>query len=90
MFKKISLAVLLGIFGTIFFAQYDSWTHKKVIGLCQKIARDYVGGIFSCTIQSLSFFSPSLVLFDVEMHSLENDDWSKTNVREKNELQKGK
>lgn len=76
MFKKISLAILIGVLGTIFFAQYDAWTHKKIIGLCQNIARDYVGGNFSCTIQSLSFFSPFVVLHDVEMSSIDVGLWS--------------
>jgi hypothetical protein len=76
MFKKITVAVLLGIFGTLFFAQYDPWTHKKIIEMGQKISRDYLGGNFSCSLQSLSFFSPSVVLCDVEMNSMEPGAWS--------------
>lgn len=76
MFKKITLAILVGLLGTVFYAQYDLWTHKKITELCQQVARNYLGGEFSCTIQSLSFFSPSLIISDVEMHSSNNDDWS--------------
>ncbi len=76
MFKKISIAILIGLLGTIFFAQYDSWTHKKIIEMCQNIACNYLGGNFSCTIQSLSFFSPSIILSDIEMNSLEEGLWT--------------
>ncbi len=76
MLKKISFALVLGIFGTIFYAQYDPWTHKKIVSLLQKIAHESLGGNFLCTVHSVSFFSPSLVLHDVEMKSLEPDAWS--------------
>jgi hypothetical protein len=76
MFKKIILAFMLGIFGTIYFAQYDAWTHKKIIQLMQKVARESLGGNFSGTIQSISFFSPSIVLQDVEMLPTDSVAWS--------------
>ena len=76
MFKKIFFALVLGFLGTIFFAQYDSWTHKKIEQLFSNIAQKYLGGHFSCVVQSVSFFSPSLVLQDLEMKSIESDDWS--------------
>ena len=75
MLKKISFALILGVFGTIFFAQYDSWTHKKIVLLIQKIAQESLGGNFSCCIQSINFFAPSLVLHDVEMRSADSDGW---------------
>jgi hypothetical protein len=75
MFKKIILGIILGIFGTIFFAQYDQWTHKKIILLMQKVAKTSLGGNFSCSIQSVSFFAPSIVLSDLEMHSIDPDIW---------------
>ncbi len=75
MFKKIILGIILGIFGTIFFAQYDQWTHKKIVLLMQKVARESLGGNFSCSIQSVSFFSPSIILSDLEMHSIDADKW---------------
>ena len=75
MLKKIISAFLVGFLGTLFYAQYDSWTHKKVIGFCQKISHDYLGGNFSAHIHSLSFFSPSLTFHDIEMKS-RNNDWS--------------
>lgn len=73
MFKKIILGIILGIFGTIFFAQYDQWTHKKIVQLMQKVARESLGGNFSCSIQSVSFFSPSIILSDLEMNSINPD-----------------
>src|SRR4030095_2575937 len=75
MFKKISVAVLIGLLGTLFFAQYDPWTHKTMIEMCQSISRNYLGGNFSCTIQSLNFFSPSIIMSDVEMSSIETGSW---------------
>ncbi|HSC24901.1 MAG TPA: translocation/assembly module TamB domain-containing protein [Candidatus Babeliales bacterium] len=75
MVKKIFFALLLGIFGVIFFAQYDTWTHKKIIILLQKIAQNYLGSNFLCTIESINFFYPSLILNDVEMRSVDSDAW---------------
>lgn len=76
MVKKISFALVLGILGTIFFAQYDLWTHKKIVLLLQKIAQESLDGNLSCSVQSVSFFSPSLILHDVEMKSLNADGWT--------------
>ena len=76
MLKKISFALILGIVTTIFFAQYDPWTHKKIVLLFQKIAQESLGGTVSCSVQSVNFFSPSLVLHDVEMKSNDSDAWS--------------
>jgi hypothetical protein len=75
MFKKIFFAVVIGIFGTIFFAQYDSWTHKKVLQLMHTIAKESLGGEFSGSMYSLSFFSPSIILHDAEMKSLDRSSW---------------
>jgi hypothetical protein len=76
MFKKIFFAVVLGILGTIFFAQYDAWTHQKIEQLFCNIAQEYLGGHFVCSVQSVNFFSPSLVLQDLEMKSVIADAWS--------------
>ncbi len=76
MLKKITFALMLGVFGTIFFAQYDSWTHKKIVLLFQRIAQESLGAHFSCSVHSVNFFAPSLVLYDVEMKSLDSDFWS--------------
>jgi hypothetical protein len=76
MFKKTFFALVLGIIGTIFFAQYDSWTHQKIQQLFEKVAEKYLGGHFSCSVQSVNFFSPSLVLQDLEMKSVDADAWS--------------
>lgn len=75
MFKKIIFALLLGIFITLFFAQHDAWTHKKIVNLMQKIAQESLGGNFSCAVQSVNFFAPSLLLHDLEMTSIDNDTW---------------
>ena len=75
MFKKISIAIILGFFITLFFAQYDAWTHHKIVQLMHKIARETLGGEFACTVQSVNFFSPSLILHDIEMKSLDSDSW---------------
>jgi hypothetical protein len=76
MFKKIFFALVLGIIGTIFFAEYDPWTHKKIEQLFCNIAQKYLGGHFACSVQSVSFFLPSLVLHDLEMKSVIEHDWS--------------
>lgn len=76
MFKKIFFALVLGIIGTIFFAQYDAWTHKKIEQLFCNVAQKYLGGHFACSVHSVSFFSPSLVLHDLEMQSMDADTWS--------------
>lgn len=76
MVKKIILAFIIGFLGVIFFAQYDVWTHKKIVALLQKVARESLDGNISCTVQSVNFFAPSLVLHDVVMQSLESDLWS--------------
>lgn len=76
MFKKIFFALVLGIIGTIFFAQYDAWTHQKIEQLFCNVAQKYLGGQFSCSVQSVNFFSPSLILHDLEMQSIESDAWS--------------
>ncbi|HLC06607.1 MAG TPA: translocation/assembly module TamB domain-containing protein [Candidatus Babeliales bacterium] len=75
MLKKIIFAIILGIFGTIFFAQYDSWTHKKIVSLFQKMSKESLGGNFSCSVQAVNFFSPSITLHDVEMVSSDSDLW---------------
>ena len=75
MFKKITLSIIIGILATIYYAQHDTWTHKKIISCMQKIAKESLGGSFSCTIQSVNFFSPSLVLHDLEMKSIDSDLW---------------
>lgn len=75
MFKKIFLAIILGIFSAIFFSQYDAWTHKKIIQVMQQIAQESLAGNFSATIGAINFFSPSLTLCDVEMKSLDSDSW---------------
>lgn len=67
MLKKIFLSILIGILSTIYFAQYDAWTHKKIIQLLQKISAESLGGNFSATLHAVNFFSPSLILYDVEM-----------------------
>jgi hypothetical protein len=76
MLKKISFAIVIGIIVTIFFAQYDPWTHKKIVLLLQKIARESLDGNVTCSIQSVNFFSPSLVLYDVEMKAFDAEAWS--------------
>lgn len=76
MLKKIILSIIIGLIGTIYFAQYDAWTHKKIMQLMQNVARESLGGNFSGTIQSMSFFSPSIVLHDIEMLSLDPEQWS--------------
>ena len=76
MFKKITFALFIGILGTIFYAQFDSWTHKKLLSLCQKMAAQSLGGSVSFSIESLNFFSPSVVLTDVTMLSIQPDAWS--------------
>lgn len=76
MIKKIILALCLGLIGTIFFAQYDQWTHQKIVTLCQKNAQESLGCRASFKIQSLNFFSPSIVIADIEMYSLEDEAWS--------------
>ncbi len=76
MFKKIFFALVLGFIGTIFFAQYDAWTHKKIEQLFCNIAQKYLGGNFACSVQSVNFFSPSLVLHDLDMQSVDPDAWS--------------
>jgi len=75
MLKKIIFAFIFGIFGTIFFAQYDPWVHKKMLKLMHKVARESFGGNFEATVQSVNFFAPSLVLHDAEMKSSDSDDW---------------
>src|SRR3990172_5425080 len=75
MLKKIIFAIILGIFGTIFFAQYVSWTHKKIVSLFQKMSKESLGGNFSCYVQAVNFFSPSITLHDVEMVSSDSDLW---------------
>lgn len=75
MFKKITFSIIIGILATAYYAQYDAWTHNKIVHLMQHIAKDSLGGNFSGTIQSISFFSPSLVLHDVQMRSIDSDLW---------------
>ena len=75
MFKKIILSILIGIIATIYYAQYDLWMHKKIVQMMQHIAKESLAGIFSGTIQSVSFFSPSIVLHDLEMKSIDSDLW---------------
>ncbi len=75
MFKKIILGIILGIFTTIFLAQYDAWTHKKIVQLMQKVAHESLGGNFSCAVQSVSFFAPSMMLTDLEMNSIDPNAW---------------
>lgn len=75
MFKKIFLSIIIGIISLIFFAQHDAWTHKKIVSLLQKVAKESLGGNFSCTIHSVNFFTPSLVLSDVEMKPMDNALW---------------
>jgi hypothetical protein len=76
MIKKILLALVLGIVGTIFFAHHDQWMHQQIVALCQKNARESLGACVSFKIQSLNFFSPSITITDVEMLSLEGYAWS--------------
>jgi len=76
MLKKISFALILGVLSTIFFAQYDYWTHKKIVLLFQKVAQESLGAQLSCSVGSVGFFSPSLVLHDVEMKAIDSDSWS--------------
>jgi hypothetical protein len=75
MLKKIFLSVLIGIIGTIFFAQYDQWTHQKIVQLLQKIAREQLKGNLSATVQAVSFFTPSITLTDLQMSSVDAHDW---------------
>ncbi len=75
MFKKITLSIIIGILATFYYAQYDAWTHKKIIQYMQKVAQESLGGTVSCTIQSMSFFSPSFAMHDVEVKSLNRDQW---------------
>ncbi|HLJ30858.1 MAG TPA: translocation/assembly module TamB domain-containing protein, partial [Candidatus Babeliales bacterium] len=75
MLKKISIAIILGFFIMLFFAQYDPWTHRKIVQVMQKIAHETLGGELACTVQSVNFFSPSVILHDLEMKSLDHDSW---------------
>jgi len=50
MLKKLITAIFVGFLITIFFAQYDTWTHKKIIELCQTVAHDYLGGNFMAQV----------------------------------------
>ncbi len=75
MFKKIILSIIIGIFATIYYAQYDSWTHAKIVYYMNHIAQKSLEGIFSATIHSINFFSPSIVLHDLEMKSIDSNLW---------------
>jgi hypothetical protein len=76
MIKKLFFAIILGIFCTLFVAQYDEWTHKKIIVLMQKIAQESLASHFSCRAIAVNFFTPSLVLYDVEVKPMNDDKWS--------------
>src|SRR5438045_1970151 len=75
MIKKISFFLCIGLLVTIFFAQFDPWTHNKIIQFCQKTAIQFLGCNTTFVIESLNFFSPSIVLTNVEMLALYNT-WS--------------
>jgi hypothetical protein len=75
MIKKISFFLCIGFLITIFFAQFDPWTHNKIIQFCQKTAIQFLGCNTTFIIESLNFFSPSIVLTNVEMFAMDNT-WS--------------
>ena len=66
---------MVGMITTIFLAQYDSWTHKKIVTLLQKIAQESLGGTLSCSVRSVNFFAPSIVLSNIEMNCLDGASW---------------
>jgi hypothetical protein len=76
MLRKIIISLFFGVIGTIFFAQYDNWTHQKIVAWCKDIACNTLHGNVSFTVQSLNFFTPSIVVTDFEMISLQPGDWS--------------
>jgi hypothetical protein len=71
MHKKISFFLLIGLILTLFLAQFDPWVHNKLIYICQRIACESLGCTASFSIESLNFFSPSLVIRDIEMKALD-------------------
>jgi TamB, inner membrane protein subunit of TAM complex len=75
MFKKITLALFLGFFLVIFYAQYDVWTHQKLLSYMQKLTHTSLNGTFSASIHSLNFFCPSLVLHDMHMSAPDSEQW---------------
>lgn len=76
MIKKILLALFLGILLTIFYAQQDQWVHTHIVQLLQQISRDSLQGSFECTIESINFFSPSIIFSHVKMKSNSDKQWS--------------
>lgn len=80
MLKKVIISLIIGIFITIFFAQHDPWTHQKIISYIQKNAREFLGADFSGLVHSIHFFSPSLIVHDIQMKSaldntVDSDQW---------------
>lgn len=61
MYKKIVCALVIGCVITFFFAQFDQWTHEKVAyNICKSL--QFCDCESSCTIESLNFFYPSLII----------------------------
>src|SRR5581483_2656652 len=65
-----SFFVCLGFLVTFFLAQFDPWVHQTVIRMCQNIAVHSLSSEATFTIESLNFFSPSIVLCNVEMKDM--------------------
>ncbi len=75
MIKKIFCSVCVGLLVTLFLAQFDPVVHDAVIHTGQCIARNYLGCTASFCVESLNFFSASIVLTDIEMIAFDKT-WS--------------
>src|SRR5690606_7322223 len=67
---------LLGIVLTIFYAQFDQWVHAKIVLFAQKTALESLDCTALFTVQSLNFFSPTLILSNIEITSRNENAWS--------------
>ena len=70
MIKKIFSSIFIGILATLFYAQYDPWVQELCTSyiisyLKQQSANKESGCSVSCQLESINFFTPTLIVRDV-------------------------
>ncbi len=85
MIKKIFSSIFVGIMVTLLYAQYDPWVHEVctfyvISYLKQQSANQELGCTVSCQLESINFFTSTLIVKDVVVASpdlpiRENSEW---------------
>ncbi len=76
MIKHLIFALLSGSIITLFFAQRDEWTQRKMGQVFQSIFQENFDSTITFRVKDLNFFAPHIIFEDVVVNVQNSDKWS--------------